>query len=249
MGKGGFHPSELILIAARPCMGKTSLALNIAVHNALEKGKSVAIFTPLTTRHDIATRMLLTIAKVNSMKLRMGNLGDDDWLRLTEAAEKLYQAPIAIDDSPDLSTSSLSAKARRLKTDGGLDLLIVHGLQTVKAAGLSYRASREEEVGRVSHSLKALAIDHGIPVIATTDLNRKLERRPDKRPMLSDLRESGALEIDADKILFIYRDCVYNPENEEAQGLAEIYVAKHTNGPMGVTTLRFLREFTLFENY
>ncbi|MGZ3495075.1 MAG: replicative DNA helicase [Thermodesulfobacteriota bacterium] len=243
----GFQPSDLIIVAGRPSMGKTAFCLNLAQYAAIEKKNPVAIFSLEMSKEQLVIRMLCSEAHVEGTKLRSGFLGESDWPRLTIAAGNLSDAPIYIDDSAALSVLELRAKARRLKTErGGLGMLIVDYLQLMK--GRARVESRQQEISEISRSLKALAKELNIPVIAVSQLSRKTEERTGNRPQLSDLRESGAIEQDADLILFIYRDEVYNrSEDNPNRGKAEIIIGKQRNGPIGKVELAFLDKFTTFK--
>jgi len=243
----GFQPSDLIIVAGRPSMGKTAFCLNLAQYAAIEKKNPVAIFSLEMSKEQLVIRMLCSEAHVEGTKLRSGFLGESDWPRLTIAAGNLSDAPIYIDDSAALSVLELRAKARRLKTErGGLGMLIVDYLQLMK--GRARVESRQQEISEISRSLKALAKELNIPVIAVSQLSRKTEERTGNRPQLSDLRESGAIEQDADLIIFIYRDEVYNrSEDNPNRGKAEIIIGKQRNGPIGKVELAFLDKFTTFK--
>ena len=243
----GFQPSDLIIIAARPSMGKTALALNIAQHVAIKEGKSVAIFSLEMSREQLALRMLSSLAKVPSHKLRTGILSANDWKKVIRAANKLSDAPIFVDDTPALSVLEIRAKARRLMSEKGLNLIVIDYLQLMR--GRSKTESRQQEISEISRSLKGLAKELNVPVLALSQLSRAVESRQDKKPQLSDLRESGAIEQDGDLILFIYRPEVYKPEKPEYRGIAEIIVGKQRNGPTGTFKLTFLKEHTTFEEY
>jgi len=252
----GFQQSDLIIVAGRPSMGKTAFCLNIAAHAAIENGKSVAIFSLEMSKEQLVLRMLGSESRVDAHKLRTGHLSDRDWKPLTTAAGKLSEAPIFIDDTAAISVLETRAKARRLKADQGLDLVIVDYLQLMRGRG--DEGSREQEISNISRSLKALAKELQVPVIALSQLNRAVETRPGKEkiPMLADLRESGAIEQDADVILFIYRDEVYNkcecPYDGECgcgrRGKAEVIIGKQRNGPIGKIDLTFVNRYTRFEN-
>jgi replicative DNA helicase len=252
----GFQQSDLIIIAGRPSMGKTAFCLNIAAYAAIEKGKSVAIFSLEMSKEQLVLRMLGSESRVDAHKLRTGHLSERDWTPLSTAAGKLADAPIFIDDTAAISVLETRAKARRLKADQGLDLVIVDYLQLMRGRG--DEGSREQEISNISRSLKALAKELQVPVIALSQLNRAVETRPgkEKRPMLADLRESGAIEQDADVILFIYRDEVYNkcecPYDGEClcgqRGKAEVIIGKQRNGPIGKVDLTFVNKYTRFEN-
>jgi replicative DNA helicase len=242
----GLQNSDLIILAARPSMGKTALALNIARNAAVDANIPVAVFSLEMSKEQLSLRMLCAEARLDSSRLRGGFFSMDDWHRLTDAAGVLSESPIYIDDSPTLTAMEIRAKARRLKMDKNIGLVIIDYLQLMKAHGSSER--RDLEISEISRSLKALAKELGIPVLALSQLNRMLEQRNDKRPKLSDLRESGALEQDADVVAFIYRDEVYNQdENNPLKGTAEIILAKQRNGPTGKVVLTFLDAYTRFE--
>jgi len=241
----GLQPSDLIIIAGRPGMGKTSFVLNIAQYAAIEAGVPVAFFSLEMSKEQLVMRLLCAEARVDSHRLRRGMLRDSDWPKLTRAAGTLAEAPIFIDDTPGISTLDLRAKSRRLKSEANLGLIVVDYLQLMRARG-SYDV-REQEISEISRSLKGLAKELSVPVVALSQLNRGVESRADKRPLISDLRESGAIEQDADVIMFIYRDDVYNKESTE-KGIAEIIVGKQRNGPTDSVRLAFLSEFTAFEN-
>jgi replicative DNA helicase len=252
----GLQPSDLIIIAGRPSMGKTAFCLNIASHAAIDKGKVVALFSLEMSKEALGLRLLGSEARVDAHRLRTGHLSERDWTPLANAAGRLAEAPIYIDDSAAISVLEMQAKARRLKAEHGLDLLIVDYLQLMRGRG--NESSREQEISNISRSLKMLAKDLKLPVIALSQLNRAVETRPgkEKRPMLADLRESGAIEQDADVILFIYRDEVYNkcecPHDGEClcgrRGVAEVIVGKQRNGPIGKVDLTYINRFTRFEN-
>ena len=242
----GLQPSDLIIIAGRPSMGKTALALNIACNAALEDKVGVAVFSLEMSRLQLGIRLLGSDAMIDASRLRRGFLRDDDYLRLTDSANRLSGLPIYIDDSSGLSGLELKAKARRLKKKYDISLVVVDYLQLMQ--GRKSVESRQLEISDISRSLKALAKDLNIPVVAVSQLNRKVEDRPNKRPILADLRESGAIEQDADLILFIYRDELYN-RTEENKGKAELIIAKHRNGPTGLVNLTFREQYTKFESY
>ncbi len=242
----GFQPGDLIIVAGRPSMGKTAFALNIGEHVAMEVNKPVAVFSMEMSGTQLAMRMLGSIGRLDQHKVRTGRLEDEDWPRLTYALGKLNDALIFIDETPALNSLELRARARRLyRQHGGLGLVIVDYLQLMSSA--SHNENRTAEISEISRSLKALAKELHVPVMALSQLNRSLEQRPNKRPVMSDLRESGAIEQDADVILFIYRDEVYNPDTPD-KGIAEIIIGKQRNGPIGKIDLTFLGEFTRFEN-
>ncbi len=243
----GLQKSDLIIIAGRPSMGKTAFALNIAQHAALETDVPVAVFSLEMSREQLATRMLASEARVDSQRLRKGFLGETDWPKLTTAAGRLSDAPIYIDDTPAITAIEMKAKSRRLKAEAGLGLIILDYLQLMR--GSSYKDSREQEISEISRSLKGLAKELHLPVIALSQLNRKVEDRTNRRPQMADLRESGAIEQDADVIAFIYRDEVYNKsEDNPEKGIAEIIIGKQRNGPTGTIKLAFQEKYTRFEN-
>jgi replicative DNA helicase len=244
----GLQPSDLIIVAGRPSMGKTSFCLNIAEHVAIEKGIGVAVFSLEMSKEQLVLRMLCSQARVDLSKVRTGFLAQKDFPRLAEAAGRIHDAPIYVDDTPALSALEVRAKSRRLKRtkEANLGLIIVDYLQLMR--GSSGRDdSREQEISQISGSLKALAKELRVPVIALSQLNRQVESRQPPKPRMADLRESGAIEQDADVIAFIYRDEVYNPQSTE-KGKAEIIIAKQRNGPIGDVELTFLHEYTRFEN-
>ncbi|MCJ7772811.1 MAG: replicative DNA helicase [Desulfobacterales bacterium] len=244
----GLQKSDLIIIAARPGMGKTAFALNIARNAAIEANIPVSVFSLEMSKEQLAMRLLSSEAKVNSTRIRGGFLTKDDWLQINSAAGRLYEAPMYIDDSPSITALELRAKARRLKMEKDIGLIIIDYLQLMKTRGFAER--RDLEISEISRSLKALAKELDIPVVALSQLNRKLEERSDKRPQLSDLRESGALEQDSDVVMFIYREDEYNKdENNPKKGTAEILLKKQRNGPTGMARLTFLADCTCFENY
>ena len=241
----GLQPSDLILVAARPSMGKTAFTLNIAQNVGVRQHKTVAFFSLEMSQEQLVQRLLCQIAHIDSQKLRTGQLNsDEEWTRLTDACDKLYESPIYIDDTPGISVAEMRSKARRLKSEHGLDLIIVDYLQLMQGRNAE---SRQQEISEISRSLKALARELKVPLIALSQLSRSVESRQDKRPMLSDLRESGALEQDADIVSFLYREDYYNKETED-QHITEVIVAKHRNGPTGTVRLYFKGEYTLFMN-
>jgi len=243
----GLQPSDLIIIAGRPSMGKTALALNIGYNAAKRTGKAVAIFSLEMSKQQLGIRMLGFEASIDATKLRTGFLRDKEWERLTDSANRLTELPIFIDDSSAISVLEMKAKCRRLKKSHDLALVIVDYLQLIQ--GRRSAESRQIEISEVSRMLKALAKDLNVPVMALSQLNRKVEDRPNKRPQLADLRESGAIEQDADVIAFIYRDEVYHPDSEENRNIAEIILAKQRNGPTGYFKLTFRKELTAFGDY
>lgn len=242
----GLHETDLIIIAARPSMGKTSFCLNIAQSAALDSGITVLFFSLETAKEQIVLRMLCSEAQVSSHKLRTGHIGEGEWARLIEAAAKLSEAKIFIDDTATLTVTEMRAKARRVKKESGLGLIMVDYLQLMQ--GNNRRDSRQQEISEISRGLKALAKEMRVPLIALSQLSRAVESRDkrDKRPILSDLRESGAIEQDGDVVAFIYRPEMYNPDDEP--GLAELIIRKQRNGPIGTVKLAFLKDYTLFKN-
>ena len=242
----GLQNSDFIIVAGRPSMGKTALALNIALNAAIVDKVGVAIFSLEMSSLQLGIRLLGCDAMIDAWKLRKGALHDDDYLRLTDSANRLSELPIYIDDSSGLSSLEIKAKARRLKKRHNIALVIIDYLQLMQSKKAV--ESRQLEISDISRSLKALAKDLDIPVLAVSQLNRKVEDRPNKRPMLADLRESGAIEQDADLILFIYREELYN-RTEENKGKAELNIAKHRNGPTGLVNLTFREKYTKFQNY
>ncbi|MEZ5565781.1 MAG: replicative DNA helicase [Gammaproteobacteria bacterium] len=242
----GLQPGDLIIVAGRPSMGKTSLALNIAENAALGAGKSAAIFSMEMSVEQLAFRMVSSLGRVDQAHLRNGRFGDDDWPRINGAIQQMAEAPIYIDDTPSMTPTEVRARARRLQRERGLDLIVVDYLQLMRVAGSS--ENRATEISEISRSLKGLARELRVPIIALSQLNRSVESRTDKKPVMSDLRESGAIEQDADLILFIYRDEVYNHDSPR-KGIADINIAKQRNGPTGEFPLTFLGKFTKFENF
>jgi len=242
----GFQPSDLIILAGRPSMGKTALALNIAHHAALIDKTGVAIFSLEMSKDQLAMRLLSSVGRIDSQKIRTGRLQEKDWPDLSRAAGMLSEAPMYIDDTPALSIPEMRSKVRRLASKNDIGLILVDYLQLMRGRSSE---NRTQEISDISRSLKALAKEHDLPVLALSQLNRGLESRTDKRPMMADLRESGAIEQDADVICFIYRDEVYDKsEDNPDKGIAELIIGKQRNGPTGVTRLHFKKEFTLFEN-
>jgi len=239
----GLQPANLVIIAGRPSMGKSSAALNIAT-NAASAGHPVAIFSLEMSKEEIVQRILSSVGKVDSMKLRSGQLGPL-WQRVVDAAGRMYKTPIYIDDSPVVTVTDIRAKCRRLKRKKGLALVVVDYLQLMEAHG---NENRQQEIASISRNLKNLARELEVPVIAVSQLNRSLESREDKRPRLSDLRESGSIEQDADVVMFVYRHEYYHPEDQEKKGIAEIIIAKHRAGSTGPVEMTFQPEFTRFAN-
>ena len=244
----GLQPADLVIVAGRPSMGKTAFSLNIAT-NAAFAGIGAAVFSLEMAKEQLVLRLLCSEARVNNSKVRSGYLAERDFPKLANAAGRLHEAPIYIDDTPAISVLELRAKARRLVRDRSkkVGLIVIDYLQLMR--GMGNASNREQEISEISRSLKALAKELNVPVIAISQLNRRVEDRGDRRPMMSDLRESGAIEQDADVIMFIYRDEVYNKNDDSLKGVAEIIVAKQRNGPTDTVKLTFLNEFTRFENY
>ncbi|MEX0615507.1 MAG: replicative DNA helicase [Methylophaga sp.] len=245
----GMQPADLIIVAGRPSMGKTTFAMNIAENAAIQAKAPVAIFSMEMPADSLAMRMLSSLGRIDQHRLRTGKLNDEDWPRLTSAIQLLNDAPLFIDDTGGLSPTELRARARRLKREHGLSLIIVDYLQLMQGSNNGRQAeNRATEISEISRSLKALAKELNVPVIALSQLNRSLEQRPNKRPVMSDLRESGAIEQDADIIVFIYRDEVYNEDSAE-KGKAEIIISKQRNGPIGTVALTFQGKYTRFDNF
>ncbi|MCQ8897159.1 replicative DNA helicase [Limnobacter humi] len=243
----GLQPGDLIIVAGRPSMGKTAFSLNIGEHVAVEEGHAVAVFSMEMAATQLAMRLLGSVGRLDQHRLRTGRLNDEDWPRLTYAVEKMQNAQLFIDETPALSPMEVRARCRRLARQcGQLGLIIIDYLQLMGSS--SPGENRATEISEISRSLKGLAKELGCPVIALSQLNRGLEQRPNKRPVMSDLRESGAIEQDADVILFIYRDEVYNPDSPD-KGTAEIIIGKQRNGPIGAVRVTFLGQYTKFENY
>jgi len=243
----GIQPGELAIIAGRPSMGKTAFAMNIAEFIAISEKKPVLVFSMEMPAESLTLRMLSSLGRIDQLRMRTGKLTDDDWPRVTSTVSMLSECQIYIDDTPALSPTEMRARARRLSREvGGLGLVVIDYLQLMQVLG--FRENRTMEISEISRSLKTLASELNVAVIAVSQLNRSLESRPNKRPMMSDLRESGAIEQDADLIMFIYRDEVYN-ENTPDKGVAEIIIAKQRNGPIGTVRLTFLSQCTRFENY
>lgn len=243
----GLQRSDLIIIAGRPSMGKTTFAMNIAENAAIKAQAPVAVFSMEMPGEQLAMRMMSSLGRIDQHKLRTGKLEDDDWPRLTSAVGILSEAPIYIDDTPGLTPTELRSRARRLAREHGLGMIVIDYLQLMQGSPGSSKENRATEISEISRSLKGLAKELNVPVIALSQLNRSLEQRPDKRPVMSDLRESGAIEQDADVIIFIYRDEVYNEDSTD-KGTAEILIRKQRNGPIGMTRLAFLGKYTRFEN-
>jgi len=245
----GLQEGELIIVAGRPSMGKTAFALNMAEHVAVKSGIPVAIFSMEMGARQLAMRLLGSIARVDQHKMRTGRLNDEEWSKLSTAMGKLHDAPIFIDETGALNALELRTRARRVHRQcGKLGLVVVDYLQLMSASNQNQNENRATEISEISRSLKALAKELSVPVVALSQLNRALETRNEKRPMMSDLRESGAIEQDADVILFIYRDEVYFPDKPDAKGKAEVIIGKQRNGPIGTVNLTFLGEHTRFED-
>ena len=242
----GLQSSDLIILAGRPSMGKTAFAMNIAQHAALMERIGVAIFSLEMSKEQLTMRLLSSVGRIDSQRIRTGKLQNEDWPKLTRAVGMLTDAPIYIDDTPAISILDMRAKLRRLAAKTDIGLVLVDYLQLMRGRTSE---NRTQEISEISRSLKAIAKEHNVPVMALSQLNRGLESRTDKRPMMADLRESGAIEQDADIICFIYRDEVYNKSEDNPQkGVAEIIIGKQRNGPTGTVQLYFQKEFTMFEN-
>jgi replicative DNA helicase len=243
----GLQPGDLVIVAGRPSMGKTAFSLNIGEHVAVDQGLPVAVFSMEMGANQLALRLLSSVGRLDQQRLRTGRLQTEDWPKLTAGIQRMQDAQLFIDETPALNALELRARARRLARQcGKLGLIIIDYLQLMSAT--TSGENRATEISEISRSLKALAKELDCPVIALSQLNRSLEQRPNKRPVMSDLRESGAIEQDADVILFIYRDEVYNPDSQD-KGSAEIIIGKQRNGPIGTVRLTFLRELTKFENF
>lgn len=242
----GLQPSDFVLIAARPSMGKTSFVLNVAQYAAIRANVPVAIFSLEMSKEQLVQRMLSAEANVELQKIRTGDLSEEEWIKLVEAAGPLSQAPIYIDDTPGISVMEMRSKARRLKLEKGLGMIVIDYLQLMSGRGRA--ENRQQEISEISRSLKALARELSVPVVTLSQLSRAPEARTDHRPMLSDLRESGAIEQDADLVAFLYRDEYYNPDTEK-KNIAEVIIAKQRNGPTGTVELVWLGQYTKFANY
>ena len=242
----GLHDSDLVIVAARPAMGKSAFAINIATNVALQAKKGVAIFNLEMSKDQVGNRILCSEALVDSNKVRTGQLDDEDWVKLASTLTRLSEAPIYIDDTAGISIMEIRAKCRKLKIEKDIGLVVIDYLQLIQGSGKK-NASREQEISEISRSLKILAKELHIPVIALSQLSRSVEKRDDKRPMLSDLRESGSIEQDADQVIFIYRDDYYN-EDSEKKNVAEIILAKHRGGSTGTVDLAWLPSYTKFAN-
>jgi replicative DNA helicase len=239
----GFQPSNLIIVAARPSMGKSSLLNDFALASATKQARPVVIFSLEMSKHELVKRFLASEARVDSQRISKGTLQEQDWTRLSAALGRLAEAPIFIDDSANITLMEMRAKCRRLKAKHGLGLVIIDYLQLMQSPRRS--ENRQQEVSEISRGLKIMARDLELPVVCASQLNRGVEFRSDKRPLLGDLRESGSIEQDSDLVMFIYRDEVYHPDSE-ARGEAELHVAKHRNGPTGKVTLAFMNQYTKF---
>ncbi len=242
----GLHPSDLVIVAARPAMGKSAFALNIATNAAVRANKGVAIFSLEMSKEQMTNRILCSEAMVDSNKVRTGKIEDDDWTKLAEASGALSTSQIFIDDTPGISVMEIRAKCRKLKLEKNIGLVVIDYIQLVQGSSKK-NSSREQEISEISRSLKILAKEIGVPVIALSQLSRSVEQRPDHRPMLSDLRESGAIEQDADIVMFLYRDDYYN-EDSEKKNIAEVILAKHRAGSTGTVELAWLGSYTKFAN-
>ena len=242
----GLQPSDLVLVAARPSMGKTAFVLNIAEHMAFKKGVTVAIFSLEMSKVQLVNRLLSLESKVSSQLMRTGSLEDSDWERLIESAQIIGDSKLIIDDTPSISIQEMRSKCRKYKMEHNLGIIIIDYLQLM-SAGAGNSDSRQQQISDISRSLKALARELNVPVVALSQLSRAVEQRPDHRPMLSDLRESGAIEQDADVVMFIYRDDYYNKETDK-KNVAEIIIAKQRNGPVGTIELAWLPDYTKFGN-
>ncbi|MBL8297304.1 MAG: replicative DNA helicase [Rhodanobacteraceae bacterium] len=242
----GLQPSDLIIVAARPAMGKTAFSLNMAEYAAMKTKRAVAVFSMEMSASQLAFRLISSVGRINQQHLRNGDIQEEEWPRVTSAITLLSEAKIFIDDTPALSPGELRARCRRLKREHDLGLIVIDYLQLMQVPG--NKENRATEISEISRSLKALAKELNVPVIALSQLNRSLEQRQDKRPVMADLRESGAIEQDADVIMFIYRDDYYNQDSPD-KGLAEIIIGKQRSGPTGSIKLTFLGQYTKFENY
>ena len=242
----GLQGGDLVIIAGRPSMGKTTFAMNLAENAAIGQKMAVAVFSMEMPGESLAMRMISSLGRIDQHNLRTGQIQDEDWPRITSTVSMLSEAQVFVDDTPALTPTELRARARRLKREHGLDMIVIDYLQLMRVGGNT--ENRATEISEISRSLKALAKELSVPVIALSQLNRSLEQRPNKRPVMSDLRESGAIEQDADLIVFIYRDEVYNEDSPD-KGTAEIIIGKQRNGPIGTTKLTFLGQYTRFENF
>ncbi|NLI77769.1 MAG: replicative DNA helicase [Candidatus Riflebacteria bacterium] len=244
----GFQPSDLIIVAARPSMGKTAFCLNIAQYAAHQCQMPALVFSLEMSKSQLATRLMCSEARIDGQKVRRGFLGDEDWSKITLTAGVLENTPLFIDDTPGATLLEIRSKARRAASQEKIKLIIIDYLQLITMPGSGNQDNRQQEVSAISRGLKGLARELNVPVICLSQLSRAVESRTDKRPMLSDLRESGAIEQDADVVLFLYRDIYYNPKKEESRNKAEVIIAKQRNGPVGSLELAFFSEFAKFEN-
>ena len=243
----GLQPSDLILVAARPSMGKTAFTLNVATHVAVREKLPVAFFSLEMSKEQLVQRMLCSEGAIDSQRLRIGELEEQDWTRLIRAADRLTNTPIFIDDTAGITVMELRSKARRLKAEHGLSLIVIDYLQLMQGRSSKNGDNRQQEISEISRSLKALARELNVPVIALSQLSRSVESRQVKKPMLSDLRESGSLEQDADIVMFLYREDYYDPDTER-KNITDVIIAKHRNGPVDTIQLFFQKQFTKFEN-
>jgi replicative DNA helicase len=243
----GLQKSDLILIAARPAMGKTAFVLNVAEYVALHSKSTIAMFSLEMSKEQLVKRMLSMNSYVDSQRIRTGNLEDEDWGKLVDSVRRLGNSNLVIDDSSGITASEIHSKCRKLKLEKGLDLVIIDYLQLMSGGGHRRGDSRQQEISDISRSLKVMARDLNVPVIALSQLSRAVEQRPDKKPMLSDLRESGAIEQDADMVMFLYREEYYKPDTEK-KGQAEVIIAKQRSGPTGSVHLAWLAQYTKFGN-
>jgi replicative DNA helicase len=243
----GLQPSELILLASRPSMGKTALALNIAHHVAFKLKQCIAIFSLEMSKEQLVNRLISMEARIDSHRLRTGSISDQEWSRLFEGAGVVGMSNLIIDDTPAITIRELRSKFRKYKLEHNLQMIVIDYLQMMSGSSSRYSDSRQNEISDISRALKALARELNVPVLVLPQLNRLVEQRPEKRPVLSDLRDSGAIEQDADVVMFIYRDEYYNRETEK-KGIAEIHIAKQRNGPIGTIELIFIPELTRFAN-
>ena len=245
----GLQPSDLVLIAARPSMGKTALVLNLAQHMAFKKGNAVAIFSLEMSKEQLVNRMLSLESHVDAQKIRTGRLNDEEWMNLVEGSANIANSKLFIDDTPGITLSAMRSKCRKLKMEHDIQIVIIDYLQLMSGNSNSNNASRQQEISDISRGLKALARELNVPVVALSQLSRAVEQRPDHRPMLSDLRESGAIEQDADVVMFLYREGYYNRDLSEAeQRVAEVIIAKQRNGPIGTVNLLWIPELTKFSD-
>ena len=245
----GLQPSDLVLIAARPSMGKTAFVLNLAQHMAFKKGNAVAIFSLEMSKEQLVNRMLSLESHVDAQKIRTGRLNDEEWMNLVEGSANIANSKLFIDDTPGITLSAMRSKCRKLKMEHDIQIVIIDYLQLMSGSSNNSSASRQQEISDISRGLKALARELNVPVIALSQLSRAVEQRPDHRPMLSDLRESGAIEQDADVVMFLYREGYYNRDLSEAeQRVAEVIIAKQRNGPIGTVNLLWIPELTKFSD-